>query len=1051
MAKGHKKVARRSLTPEEWARLRLNEAAAWREVAAKPTTGWQIRPAAYRAPGDYRFLGPWRRIEEGELFGAPDGTFFFRARVRVPAAMDGLPVVLEHRSPTESLVRLGGELVDGFDPNRSRVPLADPARAGQRFAVELETTMRSPPDDMRVTSGPGWGCTQVFRHPRLVVPDRAVEQFLYDAEIALEAAVCLQVDETAREFLLHHLDQALQLLDRDAADRAQFHRGIARARRYLERTVYADHGLSGPGALALVAHSHVDVAYHWRPRQGIRKNARTAAVQLALMEAYPELVYCHSQPFLYETLKAHYPRLFERVKRKVAEGRWELVGATYVEPDCNVPSPESLVRQCLYGQLFLLREFGRTVDTCWLPDVFGNSWAMPQILARAGVRFFVSNKMSTWNDTNVFPHTNFIWRGVDGTEVFAAVPPSHFNSWLAPEQLLESWAGFQEKVEVGESMHMFGFGDGGGGVTRELLETVRRIPAFPGLPRTRLVKARDYLEEAFAEPQELAVWDDELYLEMHRGTYTTKGALKRLNRRCELAAREAELWSVLAAPYGFQPPRQKLAAAWKQTLVNQFHDILPGSHTSPVGQEAEETTAEAHRAFGETMDAAVDHIARAIGTEAAESDWAAVHVFNSLTWPVTGLVTAMPAEEGPCRVVDAEGREIPSQARQHGDSTVVEFIARDVPPCGYATYFLQRGKRQAATHAALRASPRVLESRLFRIRLNRNGEIVRLLDKRCGRQVVPEGQRANRFRLFEDKPGNYDAWDIVRSYEDKHWDLGPAVRAEVVATGPVRAGVRFERSFFDSRLAQTLWVYEGIPRIDFETEVEWRERNRLLKVAFPADVLARRASYDLGYGSIARPTHRNTSWDEAKFEVCGHKWADLSEAAYGLSVLNDSKYGWDVRGNVIRLSLLRGPIRPDPDSDLGKHAFTYALFPHQGTWQQGGTVRAAYELNCPLTTARARPAGDEGPLPPCHSFLGLDGPNAHVGALKPAEDGDGAVLRLVEQHGARGPVRVSFDRPLASVEECDLLERPERALEAQGEGFTAVLRPFEIRSFRIRL
>ncbi|MFW6163819.1 MAG: alpha-mannosidase, partial [Planctomycetota bacterium] len=645
MARGHKRVARRSLTPEEWLRLRVKEMDRWLVAASAPTGRWQVRQADYRGPGDYRWLGRWRRIREGERFGQPDGTFFFRSTLTVPDKLAGLPVALELATPTEVMVRLDGELVNAFDPNRSRVPLADPAAGGESFACLLEAYMRSAPDDMRVRGGPGWGCVQPFRPPRFVCPDRVVEQFHTDVTTALEVALCRETDEEVRELLLHRLDETLKLLDRDTDDRRAYHKSVARARAYLHEHIYERTDLAGPGRLALVGHSHVDVAYHWRVKQGIRKNARTAAVQLALLGEHPEMLYCHSQPYLYEQLAQHWPDLYARVKQAVADGRWELVGATYVEPDCNVPSAESLIRQCLYGQLFYLREFGRTVDTCWLPDVFGNSWVMPQILAGAGIRYFVSNKMSTWNDTNRFPHTNFRWRGVDGTEVLACVPASHFNCWLAPDQLLANWEGFAEKVEVGESMCMFGFGDGGGGLTRELLEAARRLEAFPGLPRTRTVTAKTYLDEAFADPDSLAVWDDELYLEMHRGTTTTKARLKQLNRRCELTARAAELWNVLAEPYGRDIPTERLEQGWKQILVNQFHDILPGSHTTPVGREAEETYEETYRDLGEAMAGAAGQIAMNISM-AAESRSVTVNVFNSLAWPVSGPVTAMPAEEG---------------------------------------------------------------------------------------------------------------------------------------------------------------------------------------------------------------------------------------------------------------------------------------------------------------------------------------------------------------------------------------------------------------------
>ncbi|NQT53540.1 hypothetical protein HQ576_15895, partial [bacterium] len=369
MAKGHQKVVRRSLTDAEWLQLRFRDVHRWRELAAHPTEDWQVRDAEYPAPGVVQPVGCWRRIQDGEMFGGPDATVLFRGTAEVPQAFAGQPVLFSLATPTEMLVRVDGTLVNGIDPNRSEMPLVRHAQGGERFAIDLECYVRSAPDDTRVKSGPGWGCVQPWQTPRLVVLDRVVEQFVYDFEVPLDAALCPQVDDDVRDYLLHHLDEAMKLIDRDTADRDAYHASLAAARKHLWQRVYRARSLGGQGRLALVGHSHVDVAYHWRTRQGVRKNARTTAVQLALMDEYPEFRYCHTQPYVYEQLKEHWPELFERVKEKVKTGQWELVGGMYVEPDCNVPSGESLIRQCLLGQLFYQREFGRIVDTCWLPDV----------------------------------------------------------------------------------------------------------------------------------------------------------------------------------------------------------------------------------------------------------------------------------------------------------------------------------------------------------------------------------------------------------------------------------------------------------------------------------------------------------------------------------------------------------------------------------------------------------------------------------------------------------------------------------------------------------
>jgi alpha-mannosidase len=1035
MARGHVKTIRRSLSTPEWIRIRIAEIMHWKECEVRTVSGWEMRAAEYTDPHTYRFCGGWSPIRTGEFWGQPDGACFFRKRIVVPKQFCGLPVRLRLPTLSEMMVRIDGKLINAFDPNRDEIPLLKRARGGEIFNMEIEAYVRSAPDDMRVGQfvPEGYGCVQTWRDPELVSSDPVFTGFLYDLEPVLETAGCEQVDEGTREALWTHLNETVKRLDRDTQDRQVFHASVKAAGVYLKKNVYDLPNHAGPGALALVGHSHLDVAYYWQIRHAIRKNARTTAVQLALMDEYPEMRYCHTQPFLYESLKTYYPELYRRLKKKIKDGQWEIVGAPYVEPDCQVPAGESLIRQCLLGKLFFLEEFGVDVDTCWLPDVFGNSWIMPQILVRSGVNYFVSNKMSTWNDTNRFPHNTFLWRGVDGTSINSCVPASHFISWLAPDQLLDNWNGFQEKTEIGESMNMFGFGDGGGGLTREMLETGHRISKFPGLPKTRMVSAKEYLEDTFAKAGSLETWDDELFLEMHRGTHTTKGILKKLNRQCETVAREAELFSVLADI----DPRKALTTAWKQVLVNQFHDILPGSHTLPVGRDAIETYTQALNSFSQIKDKALKKLAAVVDTTAQPGR--PLLVFNSLNWSQSGVIDG--GEGGGC-VCTAEGTPVPSQTSADGR---LIFTAREVPSMGHALYFVQEAPSKKA---AVTGDPSVLENPFFRLKLDKNGEITSLIDLREKREVIVPGQKGNRLELFEDKPGVYDAWDIIETYKDNEYALPAAESVILEEQGPVRTVVRIRRTFLSSSVDQRLILYNELPRIDFVTTVEWHERNKMLKVAFPVDVLSRTATYDLSYGAIQRPTHTNTTWDQAKFEVCGHQWADLSAGRFGVSLLNDSKYGWDIRGQLMRLTLLRGSIRPDPYSDDGCHTFTYSLFPHAGTWQQAGTVHAARNLNTPLTVLPVK--RHRGPVSPEHSYLTVPADGVFVGALKPAERGSEVVLRLAELHGDQTPVSVQWDR-MATACECDLIERPETNRSVRGGRLNETIKPYQIRSFRLTL
>ena len=1038
----HVKVVRRSMSLEQWARLqfaRVGDLVVAQRVATK---NWKVRIGQY-FPEGYEWDADFQDIDAGDFWGRPDGTAQFMGCARIPDAMAGSRVWLEFVTGAEVIVYKDGRMLDGIDPNRSRVILTEDAQPGQAVDLMMEAYTRSKPDDDRaVTTRNIRGCVQRFNPPHLVVLNEEALALKYDLDVLYNMIFGRMTPEGVRERLEYDVNELMGIFPLYDSDMDALAAAVPRIRAYLRDRVFTGGEVYGhAGRLACVAHSHLDIAYHWKVAQSVQKNARTCLIQLRLMDRYPEFGYAHTQAWTYETLERHYPALFEEIRQRVAEGRWEIVGGMYIEPDCNVPSAEALIRQVVYGKRYFLEKFGVEVDNCWLPDVFGNTCILPQILKIGGIDHFVSNKMSTWNDTNRFPHNNFIWRGLDGTEVHACVPPVHFITWMEPGQAIESWEAFQDKDVCDESLHMYGYGDGGSGVTEEMLENYERLKKLPGLPALRLTSGREYLHTSYEKSRErLSVWDGELYLEMHRGTFTTKGVLKRENRQGEFLAQEVETLCALAALAGMAYPTAELRDAWKLLLLNQFHDILPGSHTNAVYHEAMETYARMRDAFRAQRD-------RALSVIAPETGPGDVCVFNPFSDTRSGIAILDDADglDAGSALEDDDGHRYPVQKQvvpHDRDRTVVGIP--EIPPLG-ARSFAIVSSGDAAPCVAFRATEDVLENAFFRLRFDRDHRLVGIYDKRRDREIVPEGAAANAWQLFEDKPGNYNAWDILPNYEDHPVELPGWASRSLVENGPLSIAVRLRRSFGDSQAEQVIRLYGDVPRNDFETWVDWQETERLLKVAFPVTVRSRVYTTDTSAGVLERDNHRNTPWQEARFEVCGHKWVDLSEGLFGVALMNDCKYGCDVRDHVMRLTLLKAPIRPDRVSDKGEHRFTYSLFAHGGDWRRDGLVEAAYDLNWPLAALKGR----RGSAMDGKAGMHIDTRAVKCFALKFDEDGKGDVIvRLAELYGSHGVASVRPAFTFRQAFYCDTLERRIGEAEICDGAVKASFRPYQIQTLR---
>ena len=999
--------------------------------------GWKIRQARYRGWGDYKFLDrKWRPIKVGQYWGGNDVTAFFRQKIRIPKALHGEKVALQIFLGGDSLVTVNGRPYHGLDIFRNEMPLTEKAKAGEVFDVEIESYINyqgiKPNKNDIVASD-------------LVAIDSEVRDAYWDLWCAAKVLNIEDIDVRLRDFVETNLWEAMKVIPLREEDPETFKRCVLKAQKMVRRTIYASDRFKGKGMMYLIGHSHLDLVYMWPYKEFIRKVGRTHATMLRLMEEYPEFRFCQSQAKIYADMKEYYPDIFRQVKKRIAEKRWEVVGAFWVEPDCHLISGESFVRQIMYGQKFFRENFGMTSRTCWQPDVFGVSWGLPQILARSGVEYFVSNKMVPWNDTNPWTRHTFWWEGLDGSRVLGIVPPGHFMGTADADVIDKQWKAFSHKSEIGETLHVYGWGDGGGGVDPEMIESGLRYRDMPGLVGMEFSGA----EEAFdsiaerAKGAKIPVLRDEIYLEAHRGTYTHKGRLKKLNRRAELLYREAEMLAAFAWARTGRYPQKQLDDGWIELLNAQFHDSLPGTHVPPVYRDIL-SDYRGIFSIGEAVRS------KAVGTLAGPvtGDPNALLVFNSMLKPRTDIASVPAAKVKGKVIVDTDGSCVVQQAvRSLEGENIRLFRVSDVPSVGFKSLKLIPGNRTKAEKTSLRVSATKLENEHLRAKFNAQGELTSLWDKDNGREVLVRGRKGNSFQLFEDTPGKYDAWDIVETYMDHPVDISGGGKVTVDERGPVRASLRLEKRFGGSKLVQRISLYAGGRGLVFETSIDWVERQRLLKVAFPVEINASQATYDIAYGNMPRANHRNTSHDRARFEVPAHQWMDLSQHDYGVSVLNDCKYGCDVHEKTMRLTLLKGSISPDPKADMENHVFTYVLYPHAGDWRTGGTVAAAASLNMPMLVLprRAGPAAKADG----RSLLGCTADNLKLEAVKRSEDGKAIIVRLTDRHNASTKAKLVFDRPVKAAWSCDLTEKPERKLRTRGSTVVVTGKPYEILTLRV--
>jgi alpha-mannosidase len=949
-------------------------------------------------------------IEAGARWGAPWGTSWFRVTGNVPRAWAGrtvealLDLGFDENMPgfqCEGLVyRPDGTPVKGLNPRNQWVRVGAPVEGGEEVRLHIEAASNPVilgyhpfrPTQLGDKETAGSEPQYTLTRMDLAVFDETVWQLVADLEVLGELMAELPLESARRWEILRAVEKAL-----DAVDLQDVNGTAARARSLLEPALSAP-AVPSAHRISAVGHAHIDSAWLWPLRETVRKVARTVSNMTALLEDEPDFVFAMSQAQQWAWVKEHRPEVWARVKKAVAEGRFVPAGGMWVESDTNMPGSEAMARQFVHGKRFFLDEFGIENEEAWLPDTFGFAAGLPQIITAAGSKWLLTQKIS-WSQTNKFPHHTFQWEGIDGSRVFTHFPPvDTYNCSMSGSEIAHAARNFRDKGAARRSLAPTGWGDGGGGTTREMIAKAARLRDLEGSAAVVWETPKKFFEQAEAEYPAPPVWVGELYLELHRATLTSQARTKQGNRRSEHLLREAELWSATAAVRtGFPYPYEELDRIWKTVLLHQFHDILPGSSIAWVHREARLTY---ERIAGE-LTAIIEAAQRALAGEGTTP-----LVFN---------------------------------AAPH---------TRDGVPAGGARTPVTEGRTSLTARPA---GGHILDNGLLRIEIDARGLVVSAYDIEADRETVAPGRAANLLQLHPDFPNMWDAWDVDEFYRNTVTDL---TDTDETTTGEDGASVRIVRSFGASRVTQVLSLAPGERRLVLDTEVDWHETEKFLKLAFPLDVHAERYASETQFGHFHRPTHTNTSWEAAKFEACNHRFLHVSEPGWGVALVNDSTYGHDVTRTVrteddrgttttVRVSLLRAPRFPDPETDQGIHRFRHALVPGADI---ADAVREGWRINLPQRPLTG--AGEVAPL------VTVDQEAVVVTAVKLADDGRGdVVVRLHEAHGGRARATLTAGFEVTGVRVTDLLERPledAAAPDLRDGAIELRLRPFELVTLRLR-
>lgn len=1000
---------------------------------------WKYKEGNYIYPNEAEEdTLPWEDFDCQKMhWYGKDRHYWFKTVYKVPKELDQKRMWLNVRTQIDEwdgcknpqfLLFVNGEVIQGIDMNHREVLLSECAKAGEELVIELQAYT-------------GILHTEFNLIVEMQEIDADIEKLYYDLWVPLAAFSRMDEDDKNRKDIQEILNSTINKLDLRTPYSEEFYSTLKEASDYIDKALYSDMAGYKDVIATCIGHTHIDVAWWWTVAQTREKVGRSFATVLKLMEEYPNYKFMSSQPQLYAFLKERYPEVYEKVKQRIKEKRWEPEGGMWVEADCNLTSGESLVRQFMHGKRFFKEEFGVDNRILWLPDVFGYSGALPQIMKKCGIDYFMTTKLA-WNQFNKIPYDTMRWRGIDGTEVLTHLITTlgvnqpikdyftTYNGMLHPDAIMGGWMRYQNKDINNDILVSYGYGDGGGGPTREMIETsIRMEKGVKGIPTVRQEFARTYfdeLKERVEGNNRLPVWEGEFYFEYHRGTLTSMGRNKRSNRKSELGLMDLELLSVLAQE-AIAYPSEELDAMWKKVLINQFHDILPGSSI----HEVYEVTKVEYEELAKKLAEMITERKKAIAGEGA-----AITIFNT-----TGKVRNDIADLGNIdanALVDADGNVYPIQKNENGG---VAFV-RNIPSKGYKSFKMANVEIEEKTPFTFE-NDYEFETPFYKIKLDNQCMFTSIYDKENERETVQSGQRANLIRMYEDKPIYFDNWDIDIFYTEKFWDIDQIERMEWVEKGAVRAVLEVERKASKSTITQKIIFYADSRRIDFVTHVDWKEHQTLLKVHFPVAVHTDEATFDVQFGNLTRKTHQNTSWDVARFESCGQKWIDLSEGHYGVSLLNDCKYGHSVKDANMALTLIKSGTEPNPVTDQEEHDFTYAIYPHAEGWRAAGTVEEAYKLNQPLLAEQGTKENEE------YSFVSVDASNVIIETVKKAEDNEGTIVRMYESENGYTRAKLTVNSACRKAYSCNLLEENETELKVEGNEIFVELKPYEVITVRI--
>lgn len=998
----------------------------------------------------------WDTLSNQQLWGGHREYFWFETFVTLPEAFEGKCVVYELKTGREGewdgtnpqfSIFVNNVRKQGLDVNHREVILTECGKAGETYRIVLSAFTGD--NNFRLVMD---SCIKVL--------DRKTEKYFYDLSVPYEIARLLQPSDKNYRNIILSLNESLNLLDLRKEHSPEYDASLEKAQEYITKEFYEKYTGEDKEKVYCVGHTHIDVAWLWSLAVTEDKAVRSFSTVLELMKQYPEYIFMSSQPQLYKYVKKNAPELYEQIKERVKEGRWETEGGMFLEADCNISSGESLIRQFVQGKRFFKEEFGKDNEILWLPDVFGYSAALPQIMKKCGIRYFMTTKIS-WNEFNKMPYDTFEWEGIDGTRILTHFSPTrdynkgaveggteteHFttyNGYINPSQVKGGWERYSQKYLNDEVLMSFGYGDGGGGPVRDMLENQRRLAkGIPGCPRTVMSTADNFfhiLEENVKNQKYLPVWVGELYLEYHRGTYTSMARNKKYNRKSEFLLENTELFSSInkqltSAVY----PGQEIYDLWEAALRNQFHDILPGSSIKEVYDDSKAEYEKLLKEGGILEEKALKEI-----TNAVDAPKHSLVVFNPNNMDGKQIVSFVcPEEVSEPSVTDGEET---FAVQKLADGTCL-FEAQGVPSKGYKTFKLQE-ESGAAKKSGLSASVHHLENDYVKVSLADNGQISSIYDKVEKREILKEGQNGNVLMTYEDRPHNYDAWDVNNYYTEKSWEITDVQEISLEEEGPVRCTIKVSRKYLDSFIVQYITLGADSPEIFVRNEIDWNEHKIFLKALFPVDIHTDEATFEIQYGNVTRKTHYNTSWDFARFEVCMHKWLDVSEDGYGVSVLNDCKYGAHVHDGVIGISILKSALYPNPDADKEHHSFSFSIYPHKGDFREAGTIDRAYALNNPMKCLVKE--NESGNAPAVYSAVRVDAPNVVIEVVKKAEDEDASIIRMYEAFNRRTNTVLHFGRKAKAVYECNMLEETEQELAHTESAADITVKPYEIKTVKV--